>query len=625
MAGVSQPLNLGDKLREALQDAQRVMDEYHLNAKIKVTTEGPAGGVGAAESGMDRTERDAREQAEKTGGAGGGVGSGPLNPTDRLADSLERLIKVMSGFGDSLGKGGGRRYRAGAPGATPLDDEPEAGGPGYVNPYLVQGLISNPLGTTQNTMMSMLMGGAGAGVKAPGWLLKMLSGTESFSPGAALASETGLLSSGAAGSFASAGLIGAAKIAVPVAAFGGMMAYQNSVAKDRMQDAQAYMADQSFGRGLGVNWREGMWGTAHMSREDVYAQGVQEVAGGMGVGLQGLTRSAGGTWGMMGELNKAVNLGLQVGASSGQMGSVIGASVRSGSVALGGADANGQFLHLLSLIEQWTKKGADNGLSTSESMQRMAEISQLAMQGTNIVTPEATRSLLSAEARMMSGLPDELKRGGSRAIGDALAAAPSGETQRVMLMNTYLDQSGDLSAEGRAAAVAAFGEHQVSTTESQMGRAAGTILAEKLTHNRLGVSRARASLMRGSGASGMVKSMAFGSGDMMMDAQTMAMLDKNPDLFKIDTDLNQREPTGPGAGGGSVDGMQEATLARLAQRMERLSGTTADSAEAMVKAAAGATELARATVEAADRIRQGTGDGARPIAPHNVHPMHMGR
>ena len=34
MAGVSQPMNLGDRLREALQDAQRTLDEFHLSATI---------------------------------------------------------------------------------------------------------------------------------------------------------------------------------------------------------------------------------------------------------------------------------------------------------------------------------------------------------------------------------------------------------------------------------------------------------------------------------------------------------------------------------------------------------------------------------------------------------------
>lgn len=614
--GVSQPLNLGDRLREALAEFQSILSQAQLTANVKLVPETSSpGGMAGVEASMDRTEREAREATERSIVSTTSV-VGPLSPSDKLAESMERLIKVFEEAEGSLGGRGGRRRRRAA-GEIPDGggEGPDEDRPGYVNPYLLQGLLQNPLGTTKNSLMSMLMGGAGAGVKAPGWLMSAMSGTEGFAPGLALGSETGLASAGAAGSYASAGMIGAAKVAVPVAAFAGMMMWQNSIAKDRMHDAQAAIADTTFGRGFGLqDWREGTWGGNHwQSRRDIYTQGVQEVAQGANVGLNGLRSRVGG-WDVATLLNEAVSSGMQIGASSSQMGSLLGAGVRSGTLSLNGPDGRDQVTRYLGLIEGWTRKGAEQGLSTAESLQRMTELSHWGMQGTNVLTRDAQLSLLSMEDRIRSSLPDELKRGGTRTAMESLGADAQGDTQRVLMMNQFMDSSGNLNAEGLRVANETFSPTQVKTMQRRWGKMAGTQIAYALSQNPRARGIARTHLYRSAGAAGIspeASMLLFGSGNPLGDAMAADAALGEQDILKPEGSMVNRT----GFIAGSVGNIEEENLNRLAGVMERLSGTTADSALAMTNLALSTKQATREVTNFADSLRQG---GTINIGGHNL-------
>src|SRR5574340_795882 len=535
---VSQPLNLGDRLREALAEARGVLENYQLQGKITLIPEVASGGptgLSGVESSMDRTAKDAREAAEK-GVGGPSEGSGPLNPTDRLVDAMTKLVKAIEASGGALGRGRGRRTSAAGAGGSPLDDEEERG-PGYVNPYLLQGLIQNPIGTTQNSLMSMLMGGAGAGVKAPGWMMNMLAGSGgTFAPGAALASETGLLGSGAAGSFASGAAIGAAKVAVPVAAFAGTMMLQVGAAKDRLQDATDWTEDRRMSQGSGFNWRAGAWDGAFTTRQGIWQKDVRDIVGSSGVGFGGLRQQVGDR-GVVDALNEGAEASLRMGISSSQMGSLLGAGVRSGTFSLQGGDPLGQMNRYLGLIEAWTSKTAAFGFSSNESLQKLAEISQKGMQGTNILTQGAQTSLLSMDERIRSRLPPELQRAGGDATSPALGADAAGDTQRVLMMNQFLGSDGQLNAEGEATALKAFGPHQLAVMKRQWGRMSGTAIAHQLTLTPLGRTRSRVGLYQGmtaAGAGGPQAMLALNSQSSMLDAALAADAASDGNILKED-------------------------------------------------------------------------------------------
>lgn len=604
---VNQPLNLGDRLREALAEFQSVLDSANLTAKVKLEASAGGGSSASLESSLDRVEQDAKEAAEKSI-ASTGSGTGPLSASDRLSEAMERLIKVFQEAEGGHGGGGlvSRRRGPKAPPSGPGEGDGEEGPSGWVNPYLLQGLIQNPLGTTRSSLLSMLMGGAGAGLKSPGWLTSMLAGSEGFSPGLALGAETGVLGTGAAGSFASAGLIGAAKVAVPVAAFAGTMMWQNSVAKDRLTDARSYLADIQFGRGFGLqDWREGTWGgNEFQSRRDIYAQGVQEVAQGANVGLAGFQRTR-GAWNMAGDLNDAVLSSMGLGISTSQMGGLIGAAVRSGTLNLNGADGRDQLVRYLGLIENWTRKGAEAGLSSQESLQRLAELSHMGMGGTNYLSKESLWSLASMNDRIRQALPDELKRAGSKTAMDALGAEASGDTQRVLMMNQWLGSDGNLTQEGLSLANQVFHPSQVAAMQRRWGKMAGTQIAYALSMNPRARIGARAGLYREAQAQGLgsdASMLLLGTGNPLGDALGM---DAALGPLSLPEERMPGAESRQGFIGGSTKINEEEGLNRLASVMERLSGTTADSAAAVTLLGQKATYASRSLVEFADTLRMG--------------------
>jgi hypothetical protein len=603
--GVSQPLGINDKLREALREAQQILDEAKLTGKIVLTPttgDGP-GSVSSVESSMDRTAKDARDAAEKSStGDGGGTTATILgSPNDKLLTALDKLIKALDGSSSGGGRGGRMKQSApGEPPAGPGDD-----GPGYVNPYILQGLLQNPVGTTQNSLVGMLMGGAGMGLKAPGWLGSMLGGTAGFQPGAALASETGLFASGAAGTFASAGAIAAAKVAVPIAAFMGTMAIQNSYAKDRLQDASDYMNDRLMGQNQGFDWRAGAWNGPMQSRMEIWQKDTRDIISSSGLGLRGM-RGHAGDRGIVDAFNGAALEAKGLGISPDQMGGILGAGVRSGTISLQGNDAASQITRYLSLIEGWTSKTASFGFSSTESLQKMAEISQKGLQGTNILSHPALVSLLSMDERARQGLSPELKRGGGNAALGALGAEAQGDTQRVLMMNQFLGADGNLSKEGLATANEAFTPEQVEKVLRRGGKFAGTMIAEALTHTDLGKTRARAlgiQQMDKAGFGGAQAMLAWSSGHGFVDdalaydaAMTPGFLDKNMALGKGD-------PSGTQVNGIHTGDSAEDSLAKYAQVVTRLSGLTAATAETMQRLDQATTKASRELVNFADYMR----------------------
>ena len=180
---VSEPLRLGDKLRQAMIEAQQVLESTDLRGKIKLDIQTSGAPVAEAEAAMDRTEAAAKSAVEAGGGGGGGVGvlaEGPLSPMNKMADAMEKLIKALEGVPDALDRPA--RRRKAAAGEPPADDSSP-----YMNPYLLTGLVQNPLGTMRGMGTSALLGGSGMGVKPPGWLQEMLAGSSGeFSIGKAL-------------------------------------------------------------------------------------------------------------------------------------------------------------------------------------------------------------------------------------------------------------------------------------------------------------------------------------------------------------------------------------------------------------------------------------------------------
>ena len=604
--GVSEPLRLGDKLREALAEAQRVLDEAKLTGKVTLTTTTgeAAGSVSSVESSMDRTARDAKEAAERSISGDGGPGTASVlgGPNDKLLTALDKLIKALEG--SSSGTGGGGRKRQAAPGEPPPSNMDDNGGYGYVNPYILQGLLQNPLGTTQNSIMGMLMGGAGMGLKAPGWLGSMLNGSAGmFKPGMALGAQTQLAGAGISGLYANPMLIAGAKAAVPVAAFGGAMMLQQGWAKDRSQDANDYMDDRRFSQQTGVNWRGGAWDGYYNSRSDIWQKDIREVMGGSGLGFQGMSAHLGdrGTVdAMSGVADKARLLGLDPGA----MGGALGAGVRSGTLSINGADAGAQITRYLGLIEGWTSKTAQFGFSSNESLQKMAEISQKGMQGTNILTQPAAVSLMSMDFKARQGLSPALQRGGGDAAMGALGAEAQGETQRVLMMNQFLGADGNLSEEGWATANKAFGSEQVAAVMKRGGKMGGTMIAEALTHTSLGKTRGRAltlQQMDKAGFGGAQAMLAMGSGQGFVADAMGYDAAMRPGFLEDDKSMGTSTATDRFRG---VENNEEEELARVSQVIKRLSSMTAESANALQNLALSTHKVTSEMGNFADQLRQ---------------------
>jgi hypothetical protein len=566
---VSEPLRLGDKLREALADAQHVLESTDLRGKIKldVTTSGGSS-LADVEASIDRTEADAKGAGKDGGGGGGGgvgvMDGGPLSPTNKLIDALEKLVKSMDGVPDALDKApGSRRRRRPAAGEAPSDDE--APSSGYMNPYLLQGMVQNPLGTMRGMGSSMLMGGSGLGMKPPEWLSSMLGGSSGeFSVGKALGAPT-LTGEAGASAFMAPGAMVAAAVATLVAAFTGTFKIMSNIADSRAQDASGRVEDFRFGQGAGINWRGSTWlGGGMQSRSDIDAPDIRELVGASGLSFEGMARRR-GNWQMMGGIESgsstgmqsAINTALQIGITPSQMGSVLGAGVRGGTLDINGANGTEQMVRYLGLIEQWTSKAKDYGLSTSEALAAMASDSaSQAASSHGLVTDSATRQMLSLRTNLEARGMD---RPAVQAMTDALGAQPHSEVERVIEMNEFLGADEQLTRTGRAWAVEALGADRVAAMEKTYGRAAGTMISYAAGQTRTGATHARAAAsqrFRRHGGSSVGGAITFYNGDVV--AEAMAGAEGGESSARMGNIFSDREGgIGVGAGVGNAGGPSE--------------------------------------------------------------------
>lgn len=597
---LSQPLGLGDKLRQALQEAQSLLASTPLQAKLDVGID-PARSAGA-EASLDRTAKDAKEAIENSNPKGGEIGPGD----SKLTDAIDKLTRALEGAGGAVGGGSGRRRRSAAGDIPePPGGEGEAG-PGYVNPYLLQGLIQNPVGTTHSSLMSMLMGGAGAGLKAPGWLMNAMAGSGgTFAPGTALASETGLLSSGASGGYASGTLIGAAKVAVPIAAFGGTMALQNSKAKDRLQDAKDWGDDARFGRGAGFDWRGGAWASWGFSRDDLFQDDVKRSIQGMGVGLAPLRSARGGDRALVDHLAPMGDVAWNLGLDPGQLGSVIGASVRSGTTNLASSDPTSNVTGILTSINAWVRRGAEVGLASAESISRLGEVMQLGAQGTVRVTRDNQLGLMSLDARIRTNLgsvsPDLVRS--APGVVNTLSASGANDVQTVLMMNQFLGSDGSLNSAGESYARGILGAEEVESIKRNYGQMAGTMIAHQLTKTRGGAAAGRTLAtrsMRARGASGAQIGFTLFGGDVLSNSLAM---DMTRDGSLLD-DVRAFRDTGAGLSReGDVDSQGEQALIRKGQVVNRESGLTAEGAEAIIGFTNSVKDATLSLTQWADQLR----------------------
>ena len=597
---VSEPLRLGDKLRQAMIEAQQVLESTDLRGKIKLDIQTSGAPVAEAEAAMDRTEAAAKSAVEAGGGGGGGVGvlaEGPLSPMNKMADAMEKLIKALEGVPDALDRPA--RRRKAAAGEPPADDSSP-----YMNPYLLTGLVQNPLGTMRGMGTSALLGGSGMGVKPPGWLQEMLAGSSGeFSIGKALGAST-LGGEAGAAAFMAPALIGAAGVGTFATAAMGTFHFENKIAQDRARDAEARVNDFRFGNAAGFNWRGATWGGGgFQSRSDIDVGDIRELVQGAGVGFQGLYNR--GRWQMMGGsdsgaqggLQSAVNTALNIGLGPGQVGGILGAATRAGTIDMNAEGGIQQMLRFLGLIETWTAKSAAYGLSTSEAMSAMAMDSRAqAASAHGMVTAQAERTMLSMRSNIMAGMPAGMERVGTDMALNALGTPSGSDTQTVLEMNTYL--KGDrLTTEGEAWANEALGEDVVKQMRAQYGAAADTFIAHAAVQTRLGGMRGKAAAarqMQAGGASAMQAAMVLFGGDTAGAAVAMGALQRG-DIFRDTAGNREGGVQGRGigdlrtieAGGGAAapDGMQtEIALRRTADVMTAASGATANFATDIAEA-----------------------------------------
>ena len=479
---VSEPLNLGDKLRAALREAQQVLESTDLRGKVKldVQADGGSPGLSGVEASMDRTEADAKKAAGgggDGGSAGVGVVEGPLSPSNKLIDAMGKLIDALNGVPDALDKSGTRPRRRRMSSSL---DEDESPAPNYMNPYILQGLVQNPLGTMRGMGTSMMMGGAGMGMKPPGWLSQTLGGSSGeFSVGRALGAET-LGGEVGASAYMAPGAIAAAGVGTFIASMVATFQIEQHLAGARARDAAGRIEDTRFGNAAGIDWRGSAWKDFNQSRNDIDVGDIRSFIQGAGVSFGGMTRR--GNQEMMGGfdtgggdgLQSAVNTALRIGVSSGQLGGVFGAATRSGTLDMNAGNGMEQMIRYLGLIEQWTSKAKDYGLSTSEALSAMASDNQAqAASSHGLVTDAASRQMLSLRSNLAMGGMD---RPGVQSMADALGAPPHSDMERVMEMNQFLGNDEKLSPQGRQWAVAALGAKRVVAMEKEYGNAAGTMI-----------------------------------------------------------------------------------------------------------------------------------------------------
>ena len=623
---VDQPLGYKDRIMTAMAELRQFFEANPLEWMVKLNPSQMSAKAQGVQDGMDRTREDAREAKKEE--EGGAEGSAAGLPVDRLTDSINKLVKTLESLPGKIGKGKGEGGSA-ADGVTPKvplprqkktpeDEEEEAG---YVNPYIVRGLMSNPLGTLKSAATSWFTGGSGAGIKAPGGIMDMLKGESGeFKPGKALGGEMFATGPGAASEYISGtGMVGAG-IAVALGALVATMKMQMDAANDRVKDARNIMEDRRFGTGMGTDWRGATWGTNEwQSRRDINLTQTRAFLGAAGVGLKNFG-------GAEGEWNKAtlgqlgVNAAINAGISNEQMGSLVGAGVRGGTFTMGGsAKEQDDYKKYLSTIANWTEISAKHGISSADSLRTMAEVSQTAQRGANILTAENRIATLSYQERITRALPPELQQQGGK-IAAGLMAGPTSDIQRVQFMNQFMNREGQLTPEAEKLAGDVFGEKQLGNLKEAYGGFAPTIISRRLAESGRGSMESKIKLARQYKAMGLPNAMI--ADQLGMDKLDFANLLPSlnlPDFAAPVKDITQRDQTEVRARGNEA---MEMELSKLGEVQKRLSGLTVESAEALRDFSDALGLWTKSVINAGDKFRMGIGApsydrGGGPVGFYN--------
>jgi hypothetical protein len=500
MAALDQSMGFRDRFTQAMAELKNLLEANPLEWMVHLTPAeggGPSARARAAAEGIERTREDAKR-------AEGGDSSGI--PIDKLTTSLDKLSKAMEALtakidkGGAAGGGGGRRKggggAAGEPPDPPSQGSPEEAGegkPGYVSPWLARSLATNPTGAIQNLFQSWMTGGSGTGAKAPASVLDFMKGSGgTFEPGKALAGNIGGGEGTAASQFMSPSMMTGGAITVLIGSFIKTLSMMQAAAEHKIEDDVSFVKDVRFGRGIGMDWREGTRGTNWaQSRKDINIRQMRDVFETANVGTAGF---GGSEWNKAGLMQEAVNTALNSGISNQQMGSLIGAGVRGGTFVMGGGKEDEKdFRKYLESINKWTELTYKNGISSTDSLRIMAEVSQMGQRGLNILSAENRTGILQHQNQIIQGLPRELQQSGGVGIMQELTAAPKGDRQKAQFMSQFLGANGKLNPKADELAKHLL-KGQYDNIKKTYGEYADYTIAQILAESGSGSMEARLSM-----------------------------------------------------------------------------------------------------------------------------------
>jgi hypothetical protein len=531
-----------------------------------------------------------------------------------LTKAMESLAaKFARGKKDDDGGGGaadGVTPKVSLPGEKRRKRGEEDEGPDYLNPYIVQSLMRNPVGALQSLGTGWMAGGSGAGMKAPGGLMDMLKGSGgTFEPGKALMGNIGESGPGAASTYASTGSMAAAGIAVVVGSILSVMKMQEASANDRIKDSQAYVQDLRFGRGMGMDWRLGTWGTDEwMSRRDINQKQVQSIFGSAGVGLKNFGGAA-GEWNKATLGQEAVDAALNAGISNEKMGAMIGMGVRMGTFSMGGSKEEIEdYRKYLRSIENWVRISAEHGISSDDSLKNLAQASQYVQRGSSVLTDPNRLAGASYLANITDMLPKELKQQGGVEAMQALTAGPGSDIQKVQFMNEFLTPDGTIKDMKLAEDI--LGPGTVQNMLNKYGKFGHTLLARKMAENGRGALEARRSI------TATMRKQGFDEFHIQNQIGVDEGVFANVDIGSAEFERQKRDLTGKTVGLMGQD-KNEQDLTKYAERTERLSGVLVTSADAVKAFGNTMTRANREVVQFLDTIRMG-GMPVKPLSPQDT-------
>jgi hypothetical protein len=602
---IDQPMGFRDRFSQVMAEFKQLAEANPLEWQVKLTPEGgPSPRARAAAEGIERTREDAqRAKGERAADTG--------LPMDKLSTSLDKLSKAIESLGGKIekigagGRGGSQaRKRTAEPGEPP---EPEAEKEdkekaGYVSPWLARSLMTDPGGAMKGLLQSWMTGGAGAGAKAPAHIMDFLKGSGgTFEPGKALAGEAFGTGEGAASQFMSPGAIKGTGIFAFLGSFIETTKKIMDWSKPREDDARKYIEDTRFGRGIGMDWRLGTWGGygAMKSRKNINIEQIRDVFGTAGVGTEGF---GGGEWQKAGLMQEAVSAALNAGISNQQMGALLGAGVRGGTFVMGGnKEDEKDYRKYLESIAKWTQIGAQNNISSSDSLRIMAEVSQMGQRGLNILTAENRTGMLQTAKSITEGLPREMRQTGATNIMQELTAAPKGDRQKAMFMAQFLGSNGKLTPESDKLAQRLL-KDQYANIKKTYGEYSDYTIARVLADSGAGSMEARISMDAATpNVPAPLKESLIGMSP--LNYANLKVAQAKPgfgERIQLGTGAGEINPSLPVGG---LQEQHEIALSMLREVQERSSALTAETAETFRNMAVSVDDMKKKIINWADETK----------------------